>query len=204
MSTVGIELNKPQKQTAQTPAPSPGDWLNEHGDFLYGFALSRLRNADLAEEVVQDTFVAGLKNVKQFKGSGTERAWLLGILKRKIIDVSRKRKRDPINVEDEKGSIADRLFDTKGSWRKEVRPTMMQSLDSVDREELWQILRRCLKMLPQRQADAFTLRTLDGSSSDQVCKELGITPNNYWVMLHRARLQLSGCVKQHWLDGGEE
>ncbi|MFK7768976.1 MAG: sigma-70 family RNA polymerase sigma factor [Mariniblastus sp.] len=182
----------------------PNLWLDEHGDYLYRFAVSRLRDGESAEEVVQDTFVSALKNVHQFAGRGSERAWLLGILKRKVIDVFRKRKRDPINISEESTDISDRLFDQKGSWKKELRTIVKQSLDSLDREEFWGMLKNCLNRLPQRQADAFTMRTMDERTTEEVCKELDITSTNYWVILHRARMQLSSCVKQRWFNEGKQ
>lgn len=180
----------------------PAGWLDQHGDYLYRFALARLRDGDLAEEAVQETFVSALKNVSQYSGRGSEQAWLLGILKNKIIDQYRRRRRDPVNVDDESGDIAERLFDEKGSWRKEIRSALRQSLDSVDRQEFWAILRKCLDALPGRQADVFTLRTMDEQSSEEICKELEISATNYWVILHRARLQLSSCMKHRWFQEG--
>lgn len=181
----------------------PSTWVDDYGDFLYRFALSRLRDADSAEEVVQEAFVAGLKNVGQFSGRGDERAWLLGILKKKIIDVYRKRQRDPINVDHESGDLSQMLFNQFGFWRKEVKNVIKQSLESLDKEEFWAILNQCLGQLPKRQADVFVLRSMDEQSPDEICKELEITSSNYWVILHRARLQLSSCMKQSWFQEGE-
>ena len=178
----------------------PNRWVDEYGDYLFGFALSRLRDRDTAEEAVQETFVAALKNVHQFSGKGSERAWLLGVLKRKIIDHYRSRKRDPHNLDDETGSISEMLFDEKGSWRKEIRAAIRHSFDSLDRQEFWQIFRRCLGLLPKRQADIFTLRVMDERESKEICKELDISSTNYWVILHRARLQLASCMKQRWFQ----
>lgn len=178
----------------------PGTWLDEHGDFLFRFAVSRLRDPDLAEEVVQDTFVSALKNVEQFAGRSSERAWLVGIVKNKIIDVFRKRKRDPVNVDEENSDISELMFDENGSWKKEIQSSLKMSLDSIDREEFWTILKNCLTTLPKRHADVFTLRTMDEHSSDAICKAFKLTASNYWVILHRARLQLSGCMRQQWLN----
>ncbi len=97
-------------------------------------------------------------------------------------------------------AIADRLFDERGHWRKEIRSVMRQSFDSLDRQEFWVILRKCLDALPTRQADVFTLRTMDEQTAEAICKELEISSTNYWVILHRARLQLSSCMKQRWFQ----
>lgn len=187
----------------EPPAVDPANWVEEYGDYLYRFAVSRLRNADAAEEVVQDAFVAGLKNLNQFSGKGSERAWLLGILKKKIIDVFRKRRRDPINVDDESGDISQMLFDRFGFWKKEVKNAIKQSLGSLDREEFWTILKQCLGRLPERQSDVFVMRSMNDHSPAEICEKLEITSSNYWVILHRARLQLSACMKQSWFQEGE-
>jgi len=186
------------QDSENTISAAPARWVDDHGDFLYRFAVSRLRDREAAEDVVQETLVAALKNVQQFQGKSSEQAWLVGILKNKIIDVYRKRSRDPINVDEDSADISERLFDEHGSWKKEVRSAMRTSLDSLDREEFWQILRRCINGLPTRQADVFTRRVVDEADAGDICKELDITSTNYWVILHRARLQLASCMKQRW------
>ncbi len=103
-----------------------------------------------------------------------------------------------------KADIAEMLFDENGSWKKEIRASLKQSLDSIDREEFWAILKKCLGSLPGRHADVFTLRTMDDLSAESICQSLKITSSNYWVILHRARLQLSGCMKQQWFNEGQK
>ncbi len=189
-----------QSSRTESQQIDPSAWVESHGDYLYRFALSRLRDPESAEEVVQEAMFSALKNIGQYAGRGSERAWLLGILKLKIIDVYRKRKRDPINSDEGSSDLANMLFDQNGSWKKEVRSAIRTSLDSLEREDFWKILRICLQALPQRQSDVFSLRVMDEESSDNICKELAITSTNYWVLLHRARLQLSSCMKQRWFE----
>ena len=69
----------------------PAVWVDEYGEYLFRYAYSRLRDANAAEEAVQETFLAGVRYVEQFAGRGSERGWLLGILKRKIVDYVRAR-----------------------------------------------------------------------------------------------------------------
>ncbi|QDV56613.1 sigma-70 family RNA polymerase sigma factor [Rosistilla oblonga] len=176
----------------------PASWVDEHGDFLFRYAVSRLRNAEAAEEVVQQTFLAGLQHVHQFSGKGSERGWLTGILKRKVIDLIRVRQRTENLVDDDGGNPMDQMFDRAGNWKKSVRSTLMQPLDSLEREEFWPILRQCLHRLPANQADAFTLREMEDLGTEEICKELAITPSNLWVLLHRARVRLAQCMKTRW------
>ena len=194
-------MNDPK--LSESPRCDPSTWVAQYGDYLYRYALSRLRDGDAAEEAVQETMVSALKNVEQFAGRGSEQAWLLGILKLKIMDFFRSRNRNPINMNEESGDISEMLFDENGSWKKEIRSEIRQSLDSLDRQEFWQILRKCMETLPVRQADVFTLRVMDEQKAEDICKELEISSTNYWVILHRARLQLSSCMKQRWFEESE-
>ena len=189
-----------EQNPSESSRSDPSTWVEQYGDYLYRFALSRLRDGDAAEEAVQETMVSALRNVDQFTGRGSERAWLTGILKRKIVDFFRSRSRNPINLNEESGDISEMLFDGKGSWKKEIRSAIRQSLDSLDRQDFWKILKTCMASLPVRQADVFTLRAVDERTADDICKELGISSTNYWVILHRARLQLSSCMKQRWFE----
>jgi len=75
-------------QTASPMAtmPDPATWLDQHGNALYAYALMRVRDASIAEDLVQDTLLAAIKSVDRFKGESSERTWLIGILKHKVLD----------------------------------------------------------------------------------------------------------------------
>jgi len=161
-------------------------------------ALSRLRNEDSAEDVVQETFVAALRARDQYSGKGAEGAWLLGICKRKIVDFIRRRNRPDAAAGGDLGSDPSAsLFDAKGNWRLDPRIMKGRPEACLDRGEFWQAFRGCLGGLSQRQADVFMLREVEDMASQEICKELGITTSNLWVLLHRARLQLTRCMKSH-------
>ncbi len=177
----------------------PAEWLLKYGDYLFRYALSRVRDPDVAEEVVQEAFVAGLSAAAQYSGKGAERAWLLGILKRKIIDHFRRRGRtSAIGLIDLDGNWVDSLFDRTGHWKADPRFLGTQPGDAMEKAEFWAAVRDCIGKLPQRQADVFVLRTLDRTESDEICKELEISSSNLWVLLHRARLQLAKCLQGRW------
>ena len=187
-----------------TPGGQPGNvidpaqWVDRHGDTLYRFALSRLRDAEASEEVVQETFVAALRARDQYSGKGSEGAWLLGICKRKVVDHVRRRNRPDSGVGGDLGpDPSEAIFDAKGNWRLDPRVLKGRPEGALEREEFWQAFRGCLQRLSQRQADAFTLRELEDLTSDEICKELEISASNLWVLLHRARLSLTGCMKSH-------
>src|SRR5438874_1815080 len=72
----------------------PEHWVEEHGDYLFKYALSRLRDPGKAEDMLQETFLAALKGRKTFRGQSAEKSWLVGILKNKICDYYRKASRE--------------------------------------------------------------------------------------------------------------
>ena len=177
---------------------NPAEWVDLHGDTLHRFALSRLRDAEAAEEVVQETFMAALRARDQYSGKGPEGAWLLGICKRKVVDHVRRRNRPDAGAGGELDpDPSATMFDAKGNWRFDPRVLKGRPEGALEREAFWQAFRGCLHRLSQRQADAFTLRELEELTSEEICKELEISASNLWVLLHRARLGLMGCMKSH-------
>jgi RNA polymerase sigma-70 factor (ECF subfamily) len=178
----------------------PELWVDEYGDYLYRYAVSRLRDPNAAEEAVQEAFVAGVRYRDQFAGTGSERAWLLGILKRKIIDLVRSRSRFARNgsFEDQHDPSAQ-IFDENGRWKNGVLPAMSPDR-RMQADELREVVRECLSHLPKGQADVFVLSVMEGMDSEQICRELEITPSNLWVRLHRARLGLAKCVGSKWFQ----
>ena len=73
------------------PLTNPREWVDRHGDFLYRFAMARVRRADVAEDLVQETLLAAWRGRARFAGRSSERTWLTSILKRKAIDWLRRR-----------------------------------------------------------------------------------------------------------------
>jgi RNA polymerase sigma-70 factor (ECF subfamily) len=69
---------------------------------------------------------------------------------------------------------------------------------AMQARELWQVVRACLSSLPQGQADVFTLSVMEELESEEICRQLDISPSNLWVRLHRARLGLAKCVSAKW------
>jgi RNA polymerase sigma-70 factor (ECF subfamily) len=186
----------PEADTDSPSALDPAGWLERHGDYLFRYAMSRLRGAEAAEEVVQETFVSALKAKSRYSGRGAERAWLLGILKRKIIDTIRARRRESARGgEEDAFDPTAVLFDETGHWRQHPKSFELGPEANLERAEFWAAFRACLGSIPVRQAELFSLRELDGLSTEEICKELAITPSNLWTLLHRARVALARCLK---------
>ncbi len=190
-----------QPEGVEVRALDPSTWVDAHGDYLYRYAFSRLRDSSAAEEVVQETFLSGIRFLDRYHGRGAERAWLLGILKRKLVDHVRmrarfERDRSPPGQQD----VAAQSFDTRGNWKLGLPQFSLPPDQAVESKELWDVVRGCLNHLPSGQADAFVLSVMEEMDADQICRELEITPSNLWVRLHRARLALARCVSARWYE----
>jgi RNA polymerase sigma-70 factor (ECF subfamily) len=178
---------------------SPSLWVDEHGDCLYRYALIRVRKADVAEELVQETFLAALDAQERFAGQASERTWLMGILRHKILDHLRAagRRRATTTV-DRAENIDELFFDRRGGWKKMPTKWFADPRQAVEQREFWAAFRLCVSKLPQRAADSFCLREIVDLSSEEVCKVLEISATNLWTSLHRARMLLRRCLEDNW------
>lgn len=174
------------------------DWLTEHGDVLYSFALRRLRDPHLAEEAVQNTLLAALENRAGFAGQSSQRTWLIGILKYKIIDLFRAQQ-NMSQIDDAYLAVGavteDDLFDADGHW---AHPPVewLDPARLLDSKQLQQQIDDCLAKLPRRMAQIFWLRELNDEPAEQVCSQLGISSANLYQLLYRARQGLRLCLSE--------
>ncbi len=176
--------------------------MEEHGDALYSYALSRLRNPASAEDVVQETFLAAHRSLGGYSGKSSPRTWLIGILKHKIIDLIRKESREQPAEEIETMEEPEELFfDRKGHWRIKPVDWQVHPGKILEQKEFMDVLLQCLEHLPDRLHRLFVLRELEQMDSEEIGKVLEISPTNLWVMLHRARMRLRGCLTENWIGG---
>ncbi len=207
MSLEQLQTEKDAKPNpAKTTAPSvdPERWLEEYGDDLFGFTMLRVRDRATAQDLVQETFLAALKARQSFAGRSTERAWLFGILRNKLTDHYRLQSRETpllepgVSTPEEEG-----FFHTSGpgkdGWISRVAPKAWQAPDeSLVTKEFQVVFQQCVSALPEKVAQVFLWREVDELGSEEICKEFDLTPNNFWVMLHRARMALRRCLEVHW------
>ncbi len=175
------------------------DWLNQHGDYLYRFALARLRDPHLAEDVVQETFLAAIKS-PNFAEQSAPRTWLTGILKHKIIDVMRKNVREVVvsDLMSDEDANMDEFFDEKGHWADKPQKWDMPE-DALEQKQFLGVLQTCMEKLPTKLAQLFLMRDVHETDNEEICKELNISATNAWVMLYRARMGLRKCLEINWL-----
>ncbi len=177
---------------------NPDAWIDLYADYLFNFAVARVSDAEIAKDLVQETFFAGLKSAKNYKGDAAERTWLIAILKRKVIDHYRK-------INSNKGKAEVRMSyssssDSEGDWLEEQVADPFSQLENspIENEELGMAIQDCISKLPKKQALVFKMKTIQGISTEDICNELGINPSNLWVMIHRSRTALMGCLNENW------
>lgn len=200
----GSEMEKIQ-EPGRPVLCNPEAWVEQHGDYLFRYALLRLRDRNLAEEVIQETFLAGFQGRKSFSGGSSERTWLVGILKHKIIDHFRRISKEvPL---DETSALPCELEEPFrmtgewiGHWKEEEAPIEWNAdpIRLLEQKEFRQVFERCLAALPQRLAQVFILREVEDLTTDEICKILNISESNLWVMLHRARMQLRRALESQY------
>jgi RNA polymerase sigma-70 factor (ECF subfamily) len=169
--------------------------VSRHAEALYCYAIMRVGEKDLAEDMVQETLLAALQSWENFAGDSSERTWLIGILRHKILDFFRQH-REMEQVDDE--AWRSEYFDKKRHWKDKMVDWKANPEVLAENKEFWKVLHDCLKELSQIMAKAFVMREMEGMSSEQVCKHLEISQTNLWVRLHRARLQLRRCLQLNW------
>jgi RNA polymerase sigma-70 factor (ECF subfamily) len=167
--------------------------LEEERPYLLRYARLQLRDSHAAEDAVQEALVAALAGEASFGGRSNLRTWLTGILKHKIVDAIRRRSRDPEPLPET--AEFDALFDETGHWGD---PPVAWPENSLEQKQFFAVLENCLAALPAKTAQAFMMREHMGYETDEICKEIGVTPTHCWVLLYRARMALRECLETNW------
>lgn len=178
---------------------TPEKWVDRYSDYLYNYTIVRVNDHEVAQDLISETFLAGLKSKENFKGEASERTWLISILKRKIIDHYRK-------INSNKGKAEVRMSfrdeDAEGDWLEErVRdPFDKTAEDVLENNELGSAILECLEGLSEKHATIFKMKTIDNFDTEAICNEFDITPSNLWVIIHRARTAMAECLEKSWLN----
>lgn len=179
----------------------PNTWLDNYGSYLFKYAIHRVSDTQIAEDLVQETFLAGIKSKDNFKGKSTEKTWLTSILKFKIIDHYRKKNKEiPISKISENSDIENTLYNKKGRWNSAPTSWGDNPHKHIENNEFMAVLHQCITKLPKNLGLAFKMKMFEELDSSTICKELDITPNNLWVILHRSRLKLKECITHNWFN----
>ena len=180
----------------------PEFWLDEYGDALYRYVLLRIRDKETAEDLVQETLLAGIKSVANFSGDSSVKTWLIGILKHKTLDFLRKQQREftTFSEQDLGADLIAHQFDTQGHWQNP--PVLWSNPEQIQQNEQFRkVFSECLSRLPGQMAQIFILKEVDRISSHELCKLFNIsTTNNLWVTLSRTRMKLRLCLESNWFQ----
>lgn len=167
---------------------------------LLRFARTQLRNDAWAEDAVSETLLAALEKPLSFAGLSQLKTWLVGILKHKVVDQLRRHAREAVSLSTDDGEDLDELlFDETGHWR-EMPEDWGNPEQALRERQFFDVLEACVQKLPGTQGRVFMMREWLELETEEICKELAITPTNLWVLLHRARLRLRECLQQSWFD----
>ena len=200
-----MPLRCPSKHIGMTDTPTktkpdPATWVDEHGDVLYRFALLRVKDPHVAEDLVQEALIAGLEGLNSYKGGSSVQTWLVGILKHKIYDYFRKSTREisTSDVASATEETEEEAVDRLQQASPRAHPWHESPYNLMENKEFWKVFLGCLEGLPENFRRAFALRELDGLKTADICKILGITSTNLWVILHRTRSRLRDCLDASW------
>lgn len=178
----------------------PEQWVDRYGNYLYRYALTRVPDAETAQELVQEAFVAAVAAFKRFKGQSSLKTWLVAILKRKIVDFYRRQNtRAKLTDAGSLDNAAQPMFDNNGHWHSPPQQWQVNPQAAYEQKEFMDVLYDCLAQLPKRLSEIFMLRELEELTTEAICEQMKISEANSWVMLHRARLQLKKCLERKWL-----
>jgi RNA polymerase sigma-70 factor, ECF subfamily len=170
----------PPRERAE-PVPIAIAELVSHRPYLVRFAVRKLRDAALAEDAVHDVIEAVLSGRARFGGRAALRSWLTAVLKNKIVDTLRRADQHHDALDDDEGGEGA----AHGVACLQPRPDEI----AAQREELARVLAG-IDRLPATLRDAMRLRIVEDRSTESVCAELGISEENLFVRVHRARKQL--------------
>jgi len=172
-------------------------WVNQFTDDLLSWAIYKVSDTQLAQDLVQDTFLAASEKYTSFQGKSSPKTWLFSILNYKIIDHYRAKMRQPISMQSLSIST---FFNSDGDWLLNKRPTSWDEDEEhlLDNEDFNKILKSCIDALPEKWAAGIKLKYLINKKGEEICQELGITPTNFWQIMHRAKLQLRDCIEKNW------
>ncbi len=171
------------------------DRVEAYADYLFNFAVGQVRDQDVAEDLVQETFLAAVKSQAGFGGRSSEQTWLVGILRHKIHDHVRKTCRERAMRVDPTPVTGEESWGESVLWLHDVAAESQLPARRIELREFRENMELALGKLPSRVAQVFRLYEIEECSNGEVCERLNISESNLWVMLHRGRKQLR---KQLW------
>jgi RNA polymerase sigma-70 factor (TIGR02943 family) len=180
---------------------NPVNWITNYSDQLYTYTLKRINNTVQAEDIVQDVFLSAWKSRETYNGTAAEKTWLFAICKNKIVDFYRKEK-GVVSLYTNYDENDDGLFMADGHFSNTTLPQQNWGIEvnKVEQKEFYTVLSLCKSKLKKIQEQVFSMKYLEDIEADEICKLLSITSQNYWVLIHRAKVQLRTCLEKNWIN----
>jgi RNA polymerase sigma-70 factor (ECF subfamily) len=188
-------------ETNSNPGCEPvlsSNWVEAHADYLFNFAIGQVRDMGVAEDLVQETFLAVVKSQTAFAGKSSERTWLVGILRHKIHDHLRKTCRERAIRVDPRPATDEESWAESALWLYDVAAESQSPARRMELQEFRENLELALGKLPSRIAQVFRLYEIEERSNREVCERLNISETNLWAILHRGRKQLRKQLGGWW------
>ncbi|MEK6152922.1 sigma-70 family RNA polymerase sigma factor [Flavobacteriaceae bacterium 3-367] len=178
-------------------------WFHKYSDELFRWSFYKTSSREIAEDLVQETFLAAVKNHKNFEEKASAKTWLFSILNHKIIDYYRKKVKsitvDGTRAEQNFVQQTDSHFDAHQRWTLSKGAVLWEEESHLlDNMEFRKVMGSCMAELPENWRLVITSKYLLNKKGQEICQELKVTPSNYWQMVHRAKLMLKKCIDRLW------
>ena len=174
------------------------NWVYLYGDLLYNWAYNKTNSKEIAEDLVQETFISAFRKYYQFENKSTPKTWLIAILNNKIIDYHRATKNTKYTSIENNGIVlTDTMFDNDNFWLNELDKKIWGKVNNKNSKEIIEDkLKKCMSNLPEKWNLAISYKYFSNEKTAVICQELEVSTSNYWQIIHRAKLLLKKCVEQ--------
>lgn len=172
------------------------NWIKTYTPDLFSYTLAKVQQKEVAEDLVQDTFLSAYQSYEKFEGRSNVKTWIFSILKHKIADHYRLKYKQHTEVASD---LIDKFFNENHRWKPEYQPANWgDEKELLDDPDFAKALNNCFEQLPQKWSSAIQLKFLEEHDSKAICSKLEITNSNFWQIIHRAKLQLRNCLEVKW------
>ena len=182
--------------------------VRKHHGALIRMAMGHVADREVAEEVVQDTWMAVIEGLDRFEGRSSLRTWIFGIMIHKAKDLGVREKRhttfssfESFDEESEEAIDPSRFHQSgewAGHWAFPPQPWDDQTPEKLlASRQAVNAMHQAIEALPQTLKDVLILRDVEGVEAKEACEILKITETNLYVRLHRARERVRQAVETY-------
>jgi len=175
--------------------------IRQHHQVMVRLARPYVPSQSVAEDVVQETWLAALRGLPSFEGRSSVKTWLYAILLNRARTAGLKERRH-VATEDPERAVDRRRFGSDGSWSYPPAHWTDEVDDRVHAERMSKSIQVAIEQLPSPQRDVLTLRDVEGLTAADACQILGLRQGHQRVLLHRARSRLRDALEAEFGQGG--